>query len=219
MDTAQLKVKKRMISTKSHLKGIRKNGGIPGIIYGNDMEENVPFVIDYSSFLKFLHKYHWENTVIELTVESEDGEPGGYTVIVQDIEHHPLTDKIIHLDLHKISMTDFVRVKVPVVSVGEAVGIKKGGVLEHMVWELNMECLPTRIPDSIKVDVSNLDIGDSIHIKDISFGEGIKVLDSPETVLFVVEYGSTKVDEPAPSEGGESAEPEVIAKSKEAKES
>ncbi len=214
MDTAQLRAKRRQLSTKAYLKILRKDSKIPGIIYGKGLDEGIPFFMDYSSFLRFVHKYHWENTIIELTVEDDSGKEEIYTTIVQDIEHHPLTDKIIHLDLHKISLTEAIHVKVPVVSVGEAEGVKKGGVLEHMVWELNVACLPTQIPDSIKVDVSALDIGDSVHIKDITLPEGIKVLDSPETVLFVVEYGGTKIESTS-SEEGEEQEPQVISKGKE----
>ncbi len=213
MDTVEMKVKKRPIKTKSYLKSLRAQGMIPAIVYGKGLTESLPIMLDYSQFIKFLHQHHWENTIINMQVDDEEGNSQGYTVIVQEIEHHPVTDEIIHIDFHQISLTEKVHVRVPVVAVGEPVGVKKGGILEHMVWEIDIECLPTNIPEAIEVDVTELDIGDSIHVSEITPPENVRILEPPETALFVVEYAGAGQTEK--TESAESSEPEVIKKGKE----
>jgi len=171
-------------------------------------------MVDYSQFVKFLHQHHWENTIIDMEIEKQDGSKQTYTVIVQEIEHHPVSDEIIHIDFHQISLTERIHVRVPVVAVGEPVGVKKGGLLEHMIWEIDIECLPTNIPDAIEVDVSGLDIGDSIHVSEVTPPQGVKILEAPDTALFVVEYaGGGQAESEEPSAQG--AEPEVVKKRKE----
>ncbi len=213
MDRVSMQAKVRPISTKSYLKQLRAQGNLPGVIYGKGLKESVPVYVPYSQFLKFLHTHHWENTIIEMEVEDASGNKNSYTVLVQEIAHHPVSDEMIHVDFHQISLTEKIHVRVPVVPVGEAVGMKKGGLLEHMVWELDVECLPTAIPESIEVDVSGLDIGDSIHVSDITPPEGVRILNPPDTAVFVLEYAGGGQETEATEEV--SAEPEVIKKGKE----
>ncbi len=210
MDRAVIRAKERPIKTKSFLKRLRKEGNIPGIIYGKGLEQSLPVYVNHSEFVKFLHHYHWENTIVDLEVEGEDGNKKSYTVLVQDIAHHPVSDEIIHIDFHQISMSEKIHLRVPVVAVGEAIGIQKGGLLEQMVWEIDIECLPTNIPEAIEVDVSSLDIGDSIHVSEITPPEGVRILEPGDTALFVVEYAGQESEEREES----SSEPEVIKKGK-----
>ncbi len=214
MDRVSMKAKKRPIKTKSFLKQLRSEGNIPGVIYGKQIEGGVPVYVNHSEFVKFLHQHHWENTIIDLEVENEDGGKETYTVLVQEIAHHPVSDEIIHIDFHQISMTEKIHVRVPVVAVGEAEGIRKGGLLEQMVWEIDIECLPTNIPEAIEVDVSKLDIGDSIHVSEITPPEGVRILEPGDTALFVVEYSGGGQEEVG-EEAAASSEPEVIKKGKE----
>ncbi len=215
MNRVSMKAKKRPIKTKSFLKQLRNKGNIPGVIYGKHIKESIPVYVNRSEFVKFLHHHHWENTIIDLEVEEEDGSKESYVVLVQEISHNPVSDEISHIDFHHISMTEKIHLRVPVVGVGEAIGIRKGGVLEQMVWEIDIECLPTNIPEEIKVDISNLDIGDSVHVSQVIPPEGVRILESGDTVLFVVEYSGS--GEEQSSEESEN-EPEVIKKGKEEEE-
>ena len=146
-----------------------------------------------------------------MDINSDSGKRS-HTVIIQSISHDPVMDTITHIDFHQISMTEAIHVNVPVKALGEPAGIKKGGVLEHMVWELAVECLPANIPDAITVDVSGMDIGDSIHVADITPPEGIKILESSDTAVFHVEYAGGGQSVSSPEE--DTSEPEVIEKGK-----
>ncbi len=210
MDRVKMSVKQRPIKTKGYLNKLREDGFIPGVVYGKDIEGAIPVMFSYPEFVKFLHHHHWENTIIDMTIESEDGNKD-YTVIIQEISHDPVMDRINHVDFHQISMTEAVHVRVPVKAKGEPVGVKKGGVLEHMVWEIDIECLPTDIPDAIVVDVSGLDIGDSIHVSDIEPPEGVRILEAGDTAVFLVEYAGGGQAETS-GEQAEGQEPEVIEK-------
>ncbi len=212
MDRVSMKAKKRPIKTKSFLKRLRSEGNIPGVIYGKHIEGGIPISVNHSEFVKFLHHHHWENTIVDLEVEEEDGNKESYTVLVQEISHNPVSDDINHVDFHQISMTEKIHLRVPVVGVGEAVGIRKGGMLEQMVWEIDIECLPTNIPDEIRVDVSNLDIGDSIHVSEITPPEGVRILEAEDTALFIVEHAGSGQEEVS---GEAEGEPEVVKKGKE----
>lgn len=212
MDRVEMKVKKRPIKTKAYLNQIRQDGLIPGIVYGKDIDGGVPVMFGYSEFIKFLHHHHWENTIIDMTIESDDGSNDSYTVIIQEIAHDPVMDKITHVDFHQISMTEKIHVRVPVKAKGEPAGVKLGGVLEQMIWEIDIECLPTNIPDAIVVDVSSLNIGDSIHVSDITPPEGVRILESGDTAVFLVEYAGSGQAESSQTE--EQAEPEVVEKGK-----
>ena len=136
--------------------------------------------------------------------------------LVKEIQHDPVRGEIIHVDFNQISLTKAIKVNVPVVARGESVGVKlEGGSLEHILWEIEVECLPTNIPKGIEVDVSLLKLGDSIHIKDIIIPTGIKILNDPGAIVLSI---AAPMKEEAPAEvleGEAEQEPEVIKEKKE----
>ncbi len=212
MDRIQMQVEKRNIGSKSLVKQIRAEGKIPAVVYGKGTDSGIPVSVNYAEFIKFLHHHHWENTLIDLDIVGEDGKKESHLVLVHEIEHHPVSDKITHVDFLKVSLEDKIRVYVPVVARGEPVGVKKGGILEHMVWEIEVECLPTQIPDEIAVDVSSLDIGDSLHVSDVIPPEGVRILEDGDVALFVVEYSGGGQQE---EESREVSEVELVKKKEE----
>ena len=119
------------------------------------------------------------------------------------------------MDFNEISLTETLKINVPLSSKGEPVGVKVGGgILEHIMWEVQVECLPTNIPEKIEVDVSSLNLGESLHIKDIKAPEGVKLLNDPELITMIVKAPKVEVPkEEAEAEGG--LEPELIRKKKE----
>ena len=196
------------------LKKLRKEGFIPGIVYGGN--KAFPVKITRSSLIKFLHEHKGENVIINLEVAEEKNKSKDNTVMIKEMQHDPVSEEIIHLDFNKISLTRTISVKVPVEAKGEAEGVKAdGGSLNHVLWELELECLPKNMPKSILVDVAALKIGDAIHIKDIKFPQGVTVKHEPDAIVLSV--APPAKEEAAIEEevlGEEGAEPEVIKEKK-----
>ncbi len=206
---------------KSKVSDIRNLGFIPAVIYGKG-KKNQNLKVLRQEIKTLLHGRRAENIVFKLKVENQK-EKKEHTVIIKEIQYHPVTDVILHIDFNEISLTKAIKVKVPIVAKGEPIGIKQeGGSLEHLLWEIDVECLPTQIPDKFEVDVSNLKIGDAIHISELVVPDGIKVLHDPSTVMLSV-AAPVKVEAPVAEavavEGeAEKQEPEVIKKEKKTEE-
>ena len=162
--------------------------------------------------------HHGESFVLNLRIK-EDLKNEDKAVLIKQVQHNPVTDDIVHIDFNEISLTKKIRVKVPVAAKGESVGVRQdGGVLDHVLWEIEVECLPTQIPKSVEVDVTALKVGDSIHVRNLVIPQGLKVFNDPEaTVLAVVapikEEAAPTVEEALAA--GAKAEPEVIKEKKE----
>ncbi len=161
MDTIELKVKKRETG-KQAAKHIRKNGLIPGIFYVKG-EESIPISAEQLSLRPII--YTSETKVINLEIE---GEPGVHQCILEEIKLDPVTDKPIHFDLTGIRTDHIIRVEVPIIVKGQAVGTKEGGIVQHNLHKLEVHCLPMFIPNHIEVDISNLRLGKAIHLKDLT---------------------------------------------------
>jgi len=169
-----------------------------------------------------MHAHHGgENMIITLKValdakKKADERP----VLIKEIQSHPVSGEILHVDFNEISLTKRLTVKVPIHSKGEPVGVKQdGGTLEHILWEVEVECLPTEIPEKLEVDVAAMKIGDTVHVKDLAVPEGVVIKHEMEAiVLSVVPPHKEEVVAPeagAAVEGAAtSAEPEVIKKEK-----
>ncbi|HDZ77497.1 MAG TPA: 50S ribosomal protein L25 [Candidatus Omnitrophica bacterium] len=196
------------------LKKLRREGFIPGIVYGGS--KAFPIKITRSSFIKFLHEHKGENVIINLEVAEEKSKSKDNTVMIKEMQHDPVSEEIIHLDFNKISLTQAISVKVPVEAKGEAEGVKAdGGSLNHILWELELECLPKDMPKSILVDVSALKIGDAIHVKDIKFSQGVTVKHEADAIVLSVAPPAKEEVEEEEALGEEGAEPEVIKEKKE----
>jgi large subunit ribosomal protein L25 len=150
-----------------------------------------------------------------VTLKIADGKVKDKTVVIKEIQRDPIKDSVLHVDFNEISLTDTLKVNVPVHSKGEPEGVKKdGGILEHIMWEVQVECLPTDIPEKIDVDVSNLKISEAIYVKNLVLSDKIKVLNDPELIIMIVKPPKVEVaKEEVP--GADSSEPELIRKKKE----
>jgi large subunit ribosomal protein L25 len=187
MRQVNLSVVKREKTGKECAKKLRKQGLIPAIVYGHNFDP-VPISVKANELESILHKYKGETLLFNLEVQN--GETQRIQAILKDYQLHPVTDKIIHLDFVAIKEGETVSIDVPLEFVGRPVGLTKGGVIEIFMHDLTVECLPSNIPDKIQVDISNLDLGDVLHVKDIKVPEGVKVLDAPEdTVITIVAEG------------------------------
>ena len=214
MDFVDLSVNIREGKGKEINKKLREEGFVPACVYKKG-EDTLSLRIDKKNLAKTLNTEAGENVIIKLNIEDAKKKKER-TVIIKEIQKDPVKDHLLHVDFQEISLTETLKVKVPIAGKGESIGVKQeDGVLQHVLWEAEIECLPTNIPEKIEVDISSLKIGDSINIKDIQAPEGIKILGDPEAVVFTVEH-KKEVEEilAAPPEG-ELTEPEVIREKKE----
>ncbi len=194
MRQVSLNAIKREKTGKEVAKKLRKQGLIPAIIYGPNFDP-LPIAVKFNELESILHKYKGETLLFSL--EFTNGQTSKVQAILKEYQIHPVTDKIIHLDFLAIKEGETISLDVPLEFIGRPVGITRGGLLEILMHDLTIECLPANVPDKIKVDVSNLDVGDVLHVKDIKVPEGVKVLDDPEetVVTIVAERGGGEAEE------------------------
>ncbi len=203
----QLKAKSRSESGRAPVKRLRAQGIIPGIVYGAHIK---PLTISVASrdLENVLHHATGENVLVDLQVD-EAGKTNNRLALIQEVQHHPFADTILHVDFQEVSATEKLRTKVPVRPVGEPAGVKTGGgVLEYILRELHVECLPKDLPDLIEVNVEKLEIGGSVHIGEIVAPAGVALLDDKGQPVFLVVAPIAEVEE-TPVEAGP-AEPELI---------
>ncbi len=187
----------------------RREGFIPAVLYGPGYEP-LPIKVERKSTEKIINQLHAHNVMGDLKIS--DGKEEKIKVILKDIQFDEITGEILHLDFYRVRMDKPVVMEVPINLVGESPGVKKGGILEHELREIEIEVLPANIPEKIDIDISNLDIGDSLLVKDIEVGEGIKILEDEEKV--VISILAPKVVEEEEKEEEVEAEPEVISEEK-----
>lgn len=195
------------------VKSVRRTDFVPGIVYGGKMEPTV-VKVERRTYEGIRRAHHGENIIFRLNVLEGGKKTRDYSAIVKEEQHDPVSDKILHIDFNRISLTEKITVKVGIVAKGDAIGVRRdGGSLEHVLWELDVICLPTQIPQHIEIDVSNLAIGDNIHVKDVKLPEGVTSKHEPEAIILTV-VPPMKAEVPA--EGAPAAEVEVIKEKKEA---
>lgn len=214
MREIMLKAKARDKFGKEHVKKLRRKGVIPAVVYGAEISP-LPLEVEAKSFHALLRSGLGENVIITLNID--DPKNGDKKVLIREIQRDPVLGNILHIDFQQISLTKKLTINVPVHLVGAPLGVQQdGGILQHVLRELEVECLPTDIPEKIEVDVSNLKIGDSIHVGDIKL-EGAELLSDPQgSIVSVVPPTIFKEPEVAPAAAAE--EPEVITEKKEEEE-
>ncbi len=182
-NTATLPAQKRDGSGKGVARKLRAAGRVPAVLYGKELEP-VHLSLDARESERLFHSISVDNTIVELSVE---GEKEAYQTLIREIQVHPLRQTLTHVDFLRIQAGVTVDVNVPVHLVGTPEGVKNaGGVLEQIIHDLPVRCIPSKIPQSIDIDVSHLDINESLHIYDIEFEEGIEVtIEQKRTVCAV----------------------------------
>ena len=212
MDQVRLTANRRDQVGTSAAQRVRREHAIPAIVYGQD-KTPVSISVSQRDVLKAFHTKAGSNVIITLTIGGAK-KADERTVIVKEIQHHPVHGGILHIDFHQISLKERIKVHVPIALKGEAVGVKQdGGVLEHFLRELEVECLPTDIPPHLDVEIAALKIGDAIHVKDIVVPSPVKIITDPALVVLSILPPHVEAAPEAPAEAP--AEPELIRKKKE----
>ena len=206
MSVIQLKGSRRETVGKGGARKARAAGQIPGVIYGHG-ETPVPVAVDLREFELALRGHKGGNAIVNLNVAGS----AAVTALVRDVQYDPLSRGIVHLDFQHISLTEQIEVEVVLHFVGLPVGVKDGGgILEHSVRTLEVRCLPTAIPSSIDVDVTALNLGDSLHVRDLHV-EGFTIVTDPDvTIAAVVAPAAEEVVAPVEGAVPAVAEPEVV---------
>jgi len=214
IETNVLEAHPRESGNKNVARRTRKDGKIPGVVYGAG-KDSLPVTVDPRQVLRILHSQTGHNTIFDLNL---DGGERTKAMIV-DWQYEPIKGKLLHIDLKRIAMDKALRVSVPIVLKGEAVGVKtEGGILEQMLREVELECLPGDIPSAIEVDISHLTFGKVLRVSDLPHSDKVKVLsDANQPVAHVTSVKEEVVATPeavAAEAGAAPAEPEVIKKGK-----
>jgi len=203
---------------KEKAKKLRSKGLIPAIFY-SPKSQSIPLVINSKEFLKTLQTEAGENVLIDLHIQKGD-QADRKVVMVKEIQIDPLQRTTLHTDFYEVTMDEMVTVEVPIHLVGKPEGIKVGGILEQIRRVIQVQCLPGDIPKDIDVDVSSLNIGDSIHVQDIQVEKAKILSDTNFTIATVVPpvVEEKKVEEEVVAEAAEGEGEEVKVKEKEKKE-
>lgn len=210
MEQIALKAERRDTSKKSTINQIRRKGKLPGVLYGKNID-SCPVAVDAKELLKIL-KTHGESAIINLELEGRT-----QPVLMKEIQRDTFKDAIVHVDFYRISMTEKIEFDLPIVLKGDAEGVKMGGILQHQKREISVKALPKDLPEHLEVDISNLQIGDTLTVRDLKVDEKLTVLDDPEEVVISILAPKLAEDTAVPA-GEQAAEPEVVAKGKEKKE-
>jgi large subunit ribosomal protein L25 len=195
----KLKASPRSDTGKGAARRVRAEGRVPAILYGRGIEPT-SLAVDARELSHLLHTDAGMNVLIDLQVEGE----GEHLVLARELQQDHVRNRLVHVDFVAISRDEKITVEVPISVVGDSPGVKEGGVVEHHTWDLEVECLPGDVPENIEADVSNVALGESLHVSDLRPPEGVTINTDPEElVLAVVVPALLKVE--AELEEGETA--------------
>ncbi|MGA8764308.1 MAG: 50S ribosomal protein L25 [Candidatus Sulfotelmatobacter sp.] len=208
-----LEAQGREAGNKNHARRVRRDGKIPAVVYGAG-QDSLPVSVDPRQVSRILGSESGHNTIFDLALNGAES----IKAMIVDWQYEPIKGKLLHIDLKRIAMDKALRVSVPILLKGEALGVKtEGGILEQILREVELECLPGDIPSHIDADISHLVFGTVLRVSDLPHGEKLKFLtDANHPVAHVVSVKEEVVAAPeaVAAEAGAPAEPEVIKKGK-----
>ena len=212
-----LKGARRSAVGKGVARKLRQAGSIPAVYYGRG-EEPIVLTVGLKELEEVIVKAEGSNVIVDLKVDG-DG-VGDRKALIREIQRDPVGGHILHLDLQHISLTERITVEVPIVLTGIPTGVKDGGgILEHLLRDVEVECLPTDIPSRLEIDVSALNIGDSLHVSDLKADKVTILTEGERPIAAVVPPTVLEEVKPAEGEGEAVAEPELVKEKKETEES
>ena len=181
----KLSARLRSESGSNAVKAVRSRDAVPAVIYGTT-QEPTNIEVNRREMEILLSHAAGESILVDLTIERGDSS-SNHLAIIQEVQHHPLRGDIVHVDFHAVAADETIEASIPVEAVGEADGVKNyGGILEMIVRELPIRCLPKNLPEILHIDVAPLGVGASIHIRDLKLPDGVEAtLDGDVTVLSI----------------------------------
>ena len=207
MKNVAIDIQARTKAGKGVARKLRHAGQTPGVLYG-PKAETISLSVNTHEFNKLLNSAGGEPLLFTLNLKS-NGDSSSHTALIKDLQLHPVDDKIRHIDFYEVLMDEEVQVDVPITAVGKAKGVETDmGVLEIIQRTVKISCLPLAIPRNIQINVSDLELGDVVHVSDITAPEGVRLMDDPETTLMTI-VASRVEEEKEEEEEEEEAEIEV----------
>jgi large subunit ribosomal protein L25 len=207
----KLTARKRTLVGRNAIKKIKEKGLVPGVIYGSQAEP-IALQVDGRELTSVLAHASSEHVLVELEIV-DGSESTNRLALIQEVQHHPLRRELLHVDFHAVSATEKIISQVPIEAVGEALGVRTfGGLLEYSLRSLEVECFPQDLPDIVRIDVTNLSIGESLHVRDIQLPTGVEAITDED--LTVVSVVASRVGEEVTETAEVAATPEVITEKK-----
>jgi large subunit ribosomal protein L25 len=180
-------------------KALRREGSIPAALYGHNGTESISLIINEKDASTLLRKASINNTLIDLKVSDV---PWNGKVLIREVQAHPWRKTLYHLSFFSVASHDRIEVSVPLTLVGNAAGVKQGGLIEQMKTELSVQCSPDRIPESIEINVADMEIGATLLVKDLALPSGVVALDEPDSSILAI-LAPTKIEEEPEAEAQE----------------
>jgi large subunit ribosomal protein L25 len=200
LETVEIQIEPRESDGKGAARRARRGGKLPGIFYG-PKSKAVALEVDRKEFMSRVADLEGSHLI---RIKSGSPALADKVALVKELQYHPITGEVIHADLYEVDLTERIRVKVPLHFIGKAVGVVRGGILQPVVREIEVECLPMDIPEFFDVEVSALDIGDSLHVAELTMPEGVTA--ASETDLTLVTVVPPSIEEaPTPAEAAPAA--------------
>jgi large subunit ribosomal protein L25 len=208
MERLSINAEIREVQGKGAARSLRRENMIPAVLYREGKAQSIKLARKELS--KLINTISGEQVIVDL--HFADGEKK--LALLKDFQVDPVSRELLHTDFFEVSLTEAIRVSVHVVTVGEPIGVKRdAGILQHALREVEIECLPDKIPGKIEFDIAKLELGQSVHVSDLKFEEGIKVLTDPGDVIVTVIAPVTEAT-PAAEAAAAAVEPEVAKKGK-----
>jgi len=191
MDRLKLDVRPRTEMRKSHIKKLRDEHAVPGNVSGLNKESQA-VEVSLANLAGILKTQHGIHSLIDLRVEGAKGRPE--LVVIRTLQKDPISRRVRHVDFQRVSLKEKITTTVPVIPIGHAIGVSEGGMLEHVMHELHIRCLPDHIPDAIEADVTDLEVGDHRSLGEIAPPEGIELVGHEGDVVFAVRGRTIQVE-------------------------
>lgn len=214
MNTIELNVETRKTKGNSPARALRRDGKVPAILYGPQTAPSM-LAIPTRELEIILNKGGLGRSVISLFV---DGDKSAKPVMIKELQINPVSKNLLHVDFYEVSMDRKIRVKIPVVVTGKAVGVENGGILQIVRREVEVSCLPNAIPNAITVDVTNLDIGQAYHVEDIHIEGDVEIPHEVNFTILTISAAKREVEVAAEGEEGEAGEAAEAAETEKAAE-
>ncbi len=208
MDLIKLNANLRTTRGNGPARALRRENKIPAILYGPDTEP-IPITVNKSELEKAIKDNVGSQLLINLVIEGDENSP--HAAMLKELQTHPISRDFLHADFYRISMDRKIRVNVPITVTGKSIGVEMGGMLQIIRRELEVLCYPNKIPNTIELDITNLDIGESLHIEEIEAGDDIEFPHEVDFTVLTVLSPKGKAEEDEEAEGEEEEETETEA--------
>jgi large subunit ribosomal protein L25 len=208
MEKILVKADKRPELGKGGARSLRRAGMVPAVVYseGNSM----PITVQGKQMTKLIYSGVGEHALITIELNEDGAKTSEHPVLVKDYQRDPVSEDLLHIDFMEVSLEKLVNVTVLLDIIKQPMGIKMGGIMQHRLREVEVECLPTQIPDRIEINAESIEIGDSLHVSDLQVPEGVKIITDPSEVILLVSAPAAEEAAPGAAAAEAAAEPELV---------